>query len=140
MSEQVTTAWWGLRLTYGLVPIVAGLDKFTNLLVDWKQYLSPLASGLPISAATLMMIIGVIEIFAGCIVLSKHTRIGAYVVAAWLVGIALNLLTTGHYFDVAVRDLVMAVGAFTLAKLSEARASAGEHAVHGIARARPLAA
>jgi uncharacterized membrane protein YphA (DoxX/SURF4 family) len=121
MDKHLDTSWWTLRLTYGLVPIVAGADKFTNLLVDWKQYLSPLADNLPVSASTFMMIVGVIEILAGAIVLSRFTRVGAYVVGAWLVGIALNLVTTGHYFDVAVRDLVMAVGALTLAKLSEAR-------------------
>src|SRR5687768_691701 len=113
MEKQLDTSWWTLRLTYGLVPIVAGLDKFTNLLVDWKQYLSPFADVLPVSASTFMMIIGVVEILAGLLVLSRHTRIGAYVVSAWLVGIALNLVTTGQYFDIAVRDLVMAVGAFT---------------------------
>lgn len=117
--------WWTLRLTYGLVPIVAGLDKFTNLLVDWTQYLSPLAlEVLPISAATFMMIVGVIEIAAGVLVLSRFTRLGAYVVGAWLVAIAVNLVTTGHDFDVAVRDLVMSIGAFTLAKLTEARSHA----------------
>ena len=69
---------------------------------------------------------GVVEIFAGGLVLSRHTRAGGYLVSAWLAAIAVNLLTTGHYFDVAVRDLVMAVGAFSLAKLSEAREA--EHA------------
>lgn len=122
-NNQTHTAYWALRLTYGLVPIVAGLDKFTNLLTDWTQYLSPMMKDfLPFSAGTFMMIVGVIEIAAGALVLSKLTRIGAYVVAAWLVAIALNLLTTGHY-DVAVRDVVMAIGAFSLAKLEEARAS-----------------
>jgi uncharacterized membrane protein YphA (DoxX/SURF4 family) len=121
MTKQLDTTWSTLKLTYGLVPIIAGADKFTNLLVDWKQYASPWLGNLPISASALMMIVGVIEILAGCLVLSKYTRLGAYVVSGWLVAIAANLLTTGHYFDVAVRDLVMAVGAFTLAKLSEAR-------------------
>ena len=123
--KQLDTSWTTLRLTYGLVPIVAGLDKFTNLLTDWKQYLSPVAGYLPISASTFMMIVGVIEIVAGLVVLSKHTRFGAYLVSAWLAGIALNVLTTGHFFDVAVRDLVMAIGAFTLARLTEARAARG---------------
>jgi uncharacterized membrane protein YphA (DoxX/SURF4 family) len=121
MDKHLDTSWWTLRLTYGLVPIVAGADKFTNLLVDWKQYLSPLAAHLPVSPATLMMIVGVIEIIAGVVVLSRFTRLGAYVVSAWLAGISLNLVTTGHFFDVAVRDVVMAVGALTLAKLTEAR-------------------
>ena len=124
MNKQLDTAWSTLRFTYGLVPIIAGLDKFTNLLVDWKQYLSPLAGSLPISPTAFMMVVGVIEVIAGAIVLSRYTRLGAYIVSAWLVGIAVNLLTTGHYLDVAVRDLVMALGAFTLARLAVARAQA----------------
>lgn len=121
MQKQLTLSWLLLKLVFGLVPIVAGLDKFTNLLVDWTQYASPLVGVLPISAGSLMMIVGVIEIAAGILVLSRYTRVGAYVVSAWLVAIALNLVTTGKYFDVAVRDLVMAAGAFVLAKLTEAR-------------------
>lgn len=113
--------YWALRLTYGLVPIVAGLDKFTNLLTDWTKYLSPLARDvLPFSAGTFMMIVGVIEIIAGVIVLSRFTRIGAYVVGAWLVAIAINLLTAGFY-DIAVRDAAMAVAAFSLASLERRR-------------------
>lgn len=124
MQKELDTPFTMLKLTYGLVPIVAGLDKFTNLLTDWKQYLSPVAAhALPVSPATFMMIVGVIEIVAGLLVLGR-TRLGAYIVGAWLVGIALNLITTGHYLDVAVRDLVMSVGAFALAKLAEARSSA----------------
>src|SRR5262249_11292621 len=94
----------------------------SNLLTDWKQYLSPLAERvLPFSAGTFMELVGVIEIVAGIIVLTKYTRIGAYIVTAWLVAIALNLLSTGHYYDIAVRDLTLSVGAFALAKLSEVR-------------------
>jgi hypothetical protein len=74
-----------------------------------------------IPAEIFMRAVGIIEIIAGILVLSKMTRVGAYIVCAWLVAIALNLLSTGHYLDIAVRDLVMAVGAFTLAKLEEAR-------------------
>jgi hypothetical protein len=75
-----------------------------------------------------MHVVGVVEILAGALVLSRFTRIGAYVVALWLVAIAFNLLTTGRYFDVAVRDLVMAAGAFTLAKLEEVREQSAAHA------------
>lgn len=111
-----------LRWTYGLVPVVAGLDKFFNLLADWEGYLSPaVAALLPVSPGTFMAIVGVIEIAAGVVVLTRWTRLGAYLVAAWLVLIAVNLLLAGFY-DVAVRDLVMAVGAYTLARLSEVRA------------------
>ena len=107
-----------LRMTYGLVPIVAGLDKFTNLLTKWESYLSPgIINMLPFEAATFMKLVGVIEIIAGILVLARP-RIGAWVVMAWLVCIALQLIIGGQYFDVAVRDLVMAVGAFTLAQLS----------------------
>jgi uncharacterized membrane protein YphA (DoxX/SURF4 family) len=107
-----------LRFTYGLVPIVAGLDKFTNVLTDWENYLGQSISGaLPFSAATFMSIVGVIEIAAGLLVLWRP-RIGAYVVMAWLIAIALTLVSGRHYYDVAVRDLVMAIGAFSLAKLS----------------------
>lgn len=107
-----------LRYTYGLVPIVAGLDKFTNLLTDWKDYLAPsIANSLPFSASTFMAIVGIIEIIAGVIVLIRP-RIGGFIVMAWLIAIALNLLISGRYYDVAVRDLVMAIGAFSLATLS----------------------
>jgi hypothetical protein len=107
-----------LKYTYGIVPIVAGLDKFTNILTDWSLYLNPsVAQMLPFSANTFMLIVGVIEIIAGIVVLFR-TEIGAYIVAAWLVCIALSLLAAGHYLDVAVRDLVMAIGAYSLARLS----------------------
>jgi uncharacterized membrane protein YphA (DoxX/SURF4 family) len=122
-EDETQTPWQLLRWTYGLVPIIAGADKFTNFLTDWTKYLSPVArDALPIAPSSFMMIVGVIEIIAGLLVLSRYTRLGAYVVSAWLVGIAINLVTTGTYFDLAVRDLVMAIGAFALAKLSEARA------------------
>jgi len=109
-----------LKYTYGLVPIVAGLDKFTNFLTNWKDYLSEsLISMLPFTPATFMSIVGIIEIIAGVLVLLRP-KIGAWVVMAWLILIALTLIFSGRYFDVAVRDLVMAVGAFALAKLSNA--------------------
>jgi uncharacterized membrane protein YphA (DoxX/SURF4 family) len=122
-ESALDTPWWALRLTYGLVPIVAGLDKFTNVLTDWTQYLSPLATKvIPVSSTNFMHGVGIIEIIAGTLVLiPKTTRFGAYLVSAWLVGIALNLVTKGAFFDVAVRDVVMAIGAFTLAKLTEIR-------------------
>jgi len=108
-----------LKYTFGLVPIVAGLDKFTNILTDWSQYISEGVAGmLPFEPSTFMMIVGVIEIVAGILVLTK-TKIGAYVVSAWLTAIALTLIFSWSYVDVAVRDLVMAIAAFCLAKLSE---------------------
>jgi uncharacterized membrane protein YphA (DoxX/SURF4 family) len=125
LDHRLNSAWLALRITFGAVPIVAGLDKFTNLLTDWEKYLSPLiANLLPFSPTTFMLIVGIIEIVAGVVVLTRWTRLGAYVVAAWLVSIAVNLLLAG-YFDIAVRDLVMAVGAFALAKLQEVREQQG---------------
>lgn len=107
-----------LKITYGIVPIVAGLDKFTNLLTDWSAYLSPgMKAMLPIDALLFMKVVGVIEIIAGIIVLVRPL-IGAYIVMIWLICIALQLILGGSYFDVAVRDLVMAVGAFALVQLS----------------------
>ena len=108
-----------LKYTFGLVPIVAGLDKFTNILTNWSQYISEGFAGmLPFEPTTFMMIVGVIEIVAGVLVLIK-TKIGAYVVSAWLIAIALTLIFSWSYVDVAVRDIVMAIAAFCLAKLSE---------------------
>ncbi|PTX11347.1 hypothetical protein C8N40_11522 [Pontibacter mucosus] len=112
--DRVATATNLLKYTYGLVPIIAGLDKFTHLLTDWNKYLAPVVADiLPFSPGTFMSMVGIIEIVAGVLVFIKP-KIGALVVSLWLVGIALNLLLTGEYFDVAVRDLVMAIGAFTL--------------------------
>ena len=107
-----------MKLTYGVVPIVAGADKFTNLLTAWPEYLNPVLAGiLPLSTNTFMMIVGLIEIAAGILVLIKP-KIGALVVSAWLALIALTILASGHFLDVAVRDLVMAIGALMLFKLS----------------------
>lgn len=107
-----------LRFTYGFVPIVAGLDKFTNLLVNWKMYLNPqMLKILPIGPVVFMYIAGVIEIAAGILTIAKP-RIGGFIVMAWLLAIALNLISLGTYFDVAVRDIVMSIGAFSLARLS----------------------
>lgn len=103
-----------LHWTYGLVPIAAGADKFLHILTDWNKYLAPsVAEMLPMSVGTFMSIVGVIEIIAGILVLVKP-RIGSLVVGLWLMGIVVNLLLTGQYFDIAVRDTVMAIGAFCL--------------------------
>lgn len=110
-----------LRWTYGLVPIVAGADKFMHLLTDWDKYLAPaIANILPVSPHSFMNIVGIIEIIAGVLVLIKP-RIGSLIVGIWLIGIAVNLLLTGQYYDVAVRDCVMAIGAFSLCMLVSGR-------------------
>ena len=107
-----------LKFTYALVPIAAGADKFLNLLTDWTSYLSPgLVDVLPVSASTFMAMVGLIEIAAGVLVFVK-TEIGAYVVSAWLLLIAMSLLFTVQHLDIAVRDIVMSIGAFALARLT----------------------
>lgn len=121
-DSNVKQAWWALRLAFGLVPIAAGADKFFNLLANWEAYLSPMAARvLPIAPATFMKAVGVIEIVVGILILTKWTRVGAYIASAWLLLIALNLITTGRYFDVAARDVVLAVAAFALGRLDEVR-------------------
>jgi uncharacterized membrane protein YphA (DoxX/SURF4 family) len=117
-KEKVTSH---LRWTYGLVPIVAGADKFMHILTDWDKYLAPaVANLLPMQPHTFMSIVGIIEIIAGVLVLIKP-RIGSLIVTLWLLGIAINLLLSGQYYDVAVRDTVMAIGAFSLYMLSGRR-------------------
>jgi len=118
-NQIVRSVWMVLRITFGLVPVVAGIDKFTDLLVDWDMYLNPqVAAMLPFSAHVFMQIVGVIEIVAGLIVLAKPS-IGGWIVMAWLICIALQLIAMRKYFDVAVRDLTMSVGAMSLARLSK---------------------
>lgn len=115
---EIQRLWLILKYTFSFVPIAAGLDKFTNILVHWDTYVHPsIASMLPFGAAGLMKIVGVIEIIAGILVFKK-TQIGAYIVSIWLLLIALSLVFSGTHLDVAVRDIVMAISAFVLAKLS----------------------
>jgi putative Mn2+ efflux pump MntP len=104
-------------------PIVTGIDKYFNKLTDWTMYLSPLATKVvPVSAATFMHIVGVVEIIAGLVVLSRWTKLGSQIVALWLLGIAVNLLTTGMFYDLAMRDVEIATAAFVLSQLSAVRA------------------
>ena len=124
MQNKLQTVQTISRFALGLMAFLAGLDKFLNLLTNWEQYVSPLVQRvLPFSATTFMHIVGVIEIIVGLAILTKAPRLGAYVAAAWLVCIAVALVTTAQFFDVAVRDLELAVAAFVLAKLTEIRES-----------------
>jgi len=127
-SEYLTTeqntdyahqAYTILKFGFTVAPIVAGLDKFFNLLVDWTQYLTPLVPRWTgIDPAAFMMVVGIIEIIAGIVVAVKP-KIGAWVVAAWLCGIIINLLLVPGYYDVALRDLGLLFGALALARLAE---------------------
>ena len=122
LDNRLNLSWWALRIGLGVGPIVTGIDKYFNKLTDWTMYLSPLVTkAVPVSAATFMHIVGAIEILAGLIVLSRWTKLGAQIVALWLVCIAVNLLTTGMFYDLAMRDVEIAIGAFVLAELSAVR-------------------
>ena len=124
MDRRINQVFWVLRIGLGSAAFLAGLDKFFNLLADWSMYLSPLATRvLPISAPAFMHIAGVIEMIAAVAVLAGLTRIGGYVIMAWLIAIAINLVTTGMFYDIAVRDVEMSLAAFALARLSEVRQS-----------------
>ena len=121
-DPRLNAAWWALRIALGLGPIIAGVDKYFNKLADWAMYLSPIATKLiPVKDTTFMHVVGVVEIIAGVIVLTRWTKIGSYIIGLWLLAIAANLLTTGMFYDLAVRDVEIAVGAFALSQLSAVR-------------------
>jgi uncharacterized membrane protein YphA (DoxX/SURF4 family) len=121
-DSRLNHAWWVLRIGLGLGPIIAGADKFTNVLTNWEMYLNPLGPRLlHIPPATFMHIVGVIEIIVGILIFTRFTRYAAYMLMAWLICIALNLVTQGTFFDLAVRDIEISLGAFALAKLTEVR-------------------
>ena len=126
-EDKLNSAWWALRIGLGVGPFLAGLDKFFNLLANWETYLNPMVERmLPMSGTTFMHIVGVIEMIVGLMILTRWTRIGSYIAMLWLVAIAFNLIFSGRFFDVAVRDLEMAVAAYTLARLTEVRSAATE--------------
>jgi hypothetical protein len=119
-DAAVRQAYQILHLGFTVAPIAFGLDKFFGLLVNWDQYLAPWIAALsPIGGHNLMLVVGVVEILAGLLVWLRP-RVGGYLVAAWLGGIILNLLTLPGYFDIALRDFGLALGALALARLATA--------------------
>ena len=113
-----------LRIGFAVAPILFGLDKFAHVLVDWDRYLAPeFADVLPWTTHELMYAVGVVEIVAG-IVVALRPRFGGLLVAAWLAGIIVNLLMQADYFDIALRDLGLLLGALTLSRLATAFRSA----------------
>jgi uncharacterized membrane protein YphA (DoxX/SURF4 family) len=140
-DAKLDQAWWVLRIGFGVVPFLAGLDKYFNLLTNWPAYINPLALKiLPVSGPTLMHIVGVVEMLVGLAILTKWTRVGAYVCSVWLVLIALNLVSAGMFLDVAVRDLEMALAVFVLARLTEVRGNARRATHHDQIPKRAVAA
>jgi uncharacterized membrane protein YphA (DoxX/SURF4 family) len=132
-DPRLNHAWWTLRVGLGLAPLLAGLDKYFNLLTNWEMYLNPLIPQLlHISAPAFLHIAGAVEIVAGLLVFSRFTRYAAYIVMAWLLAIAASLVTQGLFLDIAVRDVEISLGAFVLAELTEVRQSAlRDHALSG---------
>lgn len=121
-QKRVAFAWNTMRYAYGAVLLLAGLDKLlgTDLIVQWPKYISPFVSGLlPVPVPVFLGAMGVIEIAVAIMLVTKWPRIGGYLSVAWLVLIAINLLLLG-YVDIAIRDVLLAVGAFALAELTVA--------------------
>jgi hypothetical protein len=111
-------SFWLLRIGFTVAPIAFGADKFANLLVNWEKYLAPWIRNIsPFTASGTMHAVGVIEIVAGLVV-AVRPRYGAYVVAAWLGGIIVDLLSYSSYYDIALRDFGLMLGALTLARLA----------------------
>jgi hypothetical protein len=118
-TDYTHQAYTILKFGFTIAPVIAGVDKFFNLLVDWTQYLTPLVpTWTGIDPAIFMMAVGVIEVIAGIVVAIKP-KFGALVVTAWLWGIIINLLLVPGYYDVALRDLGLSFGALALARLAE---------------------
>ena len=121
-SNKITSAFWALRIALGATAFLAGADKFTNVLTDWEKYIAPEASEkLPLSNKNFMRVVGLIEMLVGIGILSPKSRISSYAASVWLSCIAANLVMNKDY-DIAVRDINMAVGAFALGQLDAIRA------------------
>lgn len=122
LEQKLNFIWYTLRVALGVTAFLAGLDKFFNLLTNWSMYLSPLAEHmLPVSPEHFMWAAGVIEMAVGAAILFRYTRIAAYVASVWLLAIAVNLVMSWNFFDLAVRDVNLAIAAFVLAQLTELR-------------------
>lgn len=122
LERKLNFIWYTLRVALGVTAFLAGLDKFFNLLANWSMYLSPLAERmLPVSPEHFMWAAGVIEMVVGAAILFRYTRMAAYVAAVWLLAISANLVVSGSFFDLAVRDVNLAIAAFVLAQLTEVR-------------------
>ena len=130
-QDPAYQAYLILRTGFVVAPILFGLDKFANLLTDWTAYLAPAVDRLiPGTATTAMVAVGVIEIVAGLVV-AVRPKVGGYLVAAWLAGIIVNLLLLGDYYDVALRDFGLLLGALALARLATAFGRARPQASEG---------
>ena len=134
VKDPTYQAFLLLRTVFAVAPILFGLDKFTNVMTDWTTYLAPWIDNIvPGDAVAAMRIVGVIEIAAGLLV-AVAPRVGAYVVALWLAGIIVNLLTLPGFYEIALRDFGLLVGALALGRLAQ-----GQHNVHSASAGAPRA-
>lgn len=116
--RKIDRNWWTLRVVFGLMAIATGLDKFTNIIAQWPNYLADFIPAiLNLDAPTFMYLVGVVEILVGVTIFTRYGKLAAYFLSAWLVAISINLVFAG-FLDIAARDLGLAVGAFVLANLS----------------------
>ena len=119
-TDPTYQAFWLLRIGFTVAPVLFGLDKFAHVLTNWDKYLAPWVNDLvPGTAHQAMYAVGVVEVVAGLVVLAKP-RFGGYLVAAWLLGIIVNLVSIGGYGDIALRDFGLLLAALTLARLATA--------------------
>jgi uncharacterized membrane protein YphA (DoxX/SURF4 family) len=126
IEERLNRAWWVLRVGLAASIFVAGLDKFFDKLAQWSMYLAPAAEKLlPVSGDVFLRAAGVVEMALGVLLMTRYARAGALLLAAWLLAISANLALAGNFWDLVVRDVVNAIAAFTLARLTEWRAVAG---------------
>jgi len=123
-SPRLNSTWWILKIALGLAPLLAGLDKFFNVLTDWTVYLNPtVLEYVPVPTDVFLRCAGVVEILVGLLILTRWTRLGASLSAIWLTAIAVNLVSMGRFYDVAVRDVLLALASVALAQLTAARRS-----------------
>lgn len=121
-DKRLNASWWVLKISLGVAFLSTGIDKYFDKLTDWGMYLSPLATKVfPVSQTTFMHIGGVVEIVLALIVLTRWTKIGAYLLILWLIGIIINLFSTGMFYDLAMRDIEIAISALVLALLTAVR-------------------
>jgi uncharacterized membrane protein YphA (DoxX/SURF4 family) len=124
LDRRLNSSWWALRIGIGLAAFLAGLDKFFNILTNWSMYLSPLTARLlPVGENAFMHLVGIVEMIVGLAILTRWTRIGAYVASVWLLLIAINLVSSGGFFDLAVRDVVISIAAYVLAQMTALQVS-----------------
>lgn len=117
-DNKFNNLWTLSKYVYGLVPVLIGLDKFFFFIVDWNMYVSPFAASI-ISMTTLVPLVGIIEIAAGILILTKYPRFGAYLVAAWIGVVIINLFMIGGLYDIILRDVAIAFGYIVFAMLTE---------------------